>query len=198
MEQPHSKDHERRPISFPGWKCALALAGLPEVKRAEYEREIITFLHRYKQLHVPASVATVKTYLAERPRQGENASREALRWFYKAASRVGAAFAAKAKARPAPPGRLTAPPPAATDLGSSTWERALIQAMRSRHFLWRTEDTYRRWAQRFAQFIAPKTPYVATEAEVGAFLDRLALEQRASASTQRQALNALVFLMQAA
>lgn len=198
MEQPHSKDLESRPISFPGWKAALTFSGLPEAKRREFEREIITFLHRCKQLHSPASVAMVKSYLAERPRQGENASREALRWFFKAARTAAIPNLVKGYHRPTPTGRLTAPPPAATDLGSSTWERALIQAMRSRHFLWRTEETYRRWAQQFAQFIAPKTPYVATEVEVGAFLDRLALERRASVSSQRQALNALVFLMQEA
>jgi integron integrase len=74
----------------------------------------------------------------------------------------------------------------------------LIQAMRSRNFLWRTEETYRRWAGRFAQFIAPRSPYAAGTAEVGAFLDALALQQRASASTQKQALNALMFFLQEA
>jgi integron integrase len=93
--------------------------------------------------------------------------------------------------------RLT-PPLAAADTGASAWEQALIQEMRSRNFLWRTEETYRRWAGRFAQFIAPRSPYAAGTAEVGRFLDALALQQRASASTQKQALNALVFFVQEA
>jgi integron integrase len=87
---------------------------------------------------------------------------------------------------------------AAADTGASAWEQALIQTMRSRNFLWRTEETYRRWAGRFAQFIAPRSPYEAGTAEVGRFLDALALQQRASASTQKQALNALVFFLQEA
>jgi integron integrase len=95
-------------------------------------------------------------------------------------------------------GRLQTPPLAADDTGASAWEQALIQAMRSRNFLWRTEETYRRWAGRFAQFIAPRSPYAAGTAEVGAFLDALALQQRASAATQKQALNALVFFLQEA
>ena len=41
------------------------------------------------------------------------------------------------------------PPPAASDLGSESWERELIKAVRERHFLWRTEQTYREWAVRF-------------------------------------------------
>ena len=96
------------------------------------------------------------------------------------------------------PGRRDVPPAADQDMGGPDWERALIQAIRSRHFLWRTEETYRRWAQRFAAFIAPKSPYGVTAEEVGAFLDDLAMKQRASSSTQKQALNALVFLMQEA
>jgi site-specific recombinase XerD len=70
--------------------------------------------------------------------------------------------------------------------------------VRSRGFLWRTEETYRAWAARFAQFVRPKSPYAATPEHVGAFLTALAVRQRASPSTQKQALNALFFFMQEA
>lgn len=62
--------------------------------------------------------------------------------------------------------------------------------------MWRTEETYRAWGARFARFISPRTPYAAEAADVAAFLSDLAVRLRASPSTQRQALNALVFLMQ--
>jgi integron integrase len=84
---------------------------------------------------------------------------------------------------------------AARDLGRSQWERALISALRTAGYLWRTEETYRMWAVRFAQFLSPRSPQVATAADVGAFLTVLAVEQRAMPSTQKQALNALVFLL---
>ncbi|HWA86307.1 MAG TPA: integron integrase [Opitutus sp.] len=90
------------------------------------------------------------------------------------------------------------PPPAAKDLGGADWERDLVAAVRSRGFLWRTEQTYREWGARFARFLAPRSPYAATEVEVGAFLSELAVRQRAMPSTQKQALNAVVFLMQEA
>lgn len=67
-----------------------------------------------------------------------------------------------------------------------------------RGLLWRTEQSYRSWGHRFAAFIAPKTPYAAGATEVGDFLTDLAVRTRASPSGQRQALNALVFLMQEA
>ena len=72
----------------------------------------------------------------------------------------------------------------------------MIGAIRRKGFLWRTEQTYRRWAGRFAEYLAPRTPYVATGEEVAAFLSQLAVEQRSSPSTQKQALNALVFFLQ--
>jgi site-specific recombinase XerD len=64
--------------------------------------------------------------------------------------------------------------------------------------LWRTEETYRGWAARFARFIAPRSPYAADAKGVGEFLSALAVEQRAAPSTQKQALNAIVLLMQTA
>ncbi len=88
------------------------------------------------------------------------------------------------------------PPPAAADLGGADWERDLIKACRERGFLWRTEETYRGWAARFARHVAPQSPYQAGAAELESFLSDLAVRLRASRSTQRQALNALVFLLQ--
>ena len=90
----------------------------------------------------------------------------------------------------------TEPPLAAADRGGADWERDLIVAIRSAGLLWRTEETYRTWAVRFARFLSPRSPYAAQAVEVGAFLTHLAVEFRASQSTQKQALNALVFLMQ--
>ena len=90
------------------------------------------------------------------------------------------------------------PGSAAEDLGGPDWEQKLVETIRLHGLLWRTEDTYRSWARRFARFIAPKSPYAAAAEEVGAFLTDLATENRASPSSQRQALNALVFLMEKA
>ena len=102
------------------------------------------------------------------------------------------------ESHPYPRTRNSTPPRAAEDLGGADWERDLIKASRGRGFLWRTEQTYRQWAGRFAAFLRPRSPYVATKDDVGAFLSKLAVEQRASASTQKQALNAIVFLLQEA
>ncbi len=75
------------------------------------------------------------------------------------------------------------------------WERALVTAMRRQHLLWRTEETYRRWAARFVAFLGGRAPESATGADVAAFLTDLAVRQGVSPSTQKQALNALVYFM---
>ncbi len=88
--------------------------------------------------------------------------------------------------------------PAAEDLGGADWERDLVRAIRVAGFLWRTEETYRNWAKKFAEFLRPRSPYAAEAEDVAGFLSMLAVRQRASASTQKQALNALVFFIQEA
>jgi integron integrase len=92
--------------------------------------------------------------------------------------------------------RASVAPRAAEDQGGADWERDLIRAARSKGLLWRSEETYRGWAVRFARFLSPRSPYAADAADVAAFLTDLAVTRRASPSTQKQALNALVFLMQ--
>ena len=197
------------PITFPNWKDALASAALSPAVQTAYTREILAFLKHCKASHAPATAELAKQYLSWREKQSPGPAREALRWFY----REGRLRAEQApgEARMPPPQlahtlpleprralRPMEPPPAASDLGATPWEQALIKASRERGFLWRTEQTYREWAVRFARFIAPRSPYAAAGEEVAAFLSALAVQGRASPSAQKQALNALVFLMQEA
>lgn len=66
--------------------------------------------------------------------------------------------------------------------------------MRSRHYSRRTEDTYCTWVRRFIFFHKLRHPKEMGEAEINKFLSCLAIEGRISASTQNQALSALLFL----
>jgi len=67
-------------------------------------------------------------------------------------------------------------------------------AIRIRHYSRRTEEAYVGWTWRFILFHGKRHPREMGEAEVTTFLSSLALERRVSASTQNQALSALVFL----
>lgn len=84
------------------------------------------------------------------------------------------------------------------DLGKEGWERELVRACREQHFLWRTEETYRRWGRAFEKFIYPNDVQKCGINRIEDFLSFLATHQRSSPSTQRQALNALVFLFERA
>lgn len=65
-------------------------------------------------------------------------------------------------------------------------------AIRARHFSRRTEIAYSGWVRRFLEKTGPR-PEELGEAAVGAYLTALATEGHVSASTQNQALNALLF-----
>ncbi len=68
------------------------------------------------------------------------------------------------------------------------------EVARFRHLSLRTEQAYWDWIRRYIIFHGKKHPRDMAESEVRAFLVHLATERRVAASTQNQALNALVFL----
>jgi integron integrase len=63
-----------------------------------------------------------------------------------------------------------------------------------RHFSRRTEEAYVRWAYRYIRYHGTRHPADMGAPEVGAFLSHLAVEGEVAASTQNQALAALLFL----
>lgn len=69
-------------------------------------------------------------------------------------------------------------------------------AIRVRHYSRRTEDTYVVWIRRFILFHRKRHPCEMGEREITAFLTYLAVEKHVAASTQNQALSALLFLYQ--
>ncbi len=66
--------------------------------------------------------------------------------------------------------------------------------LRTRHYSYRTEKTYIEWILQYIRFHDIKHPKEMGAAEVEAFLTHLAVERTVAASTQNQALAALLFL----
>ena len=66
--------------------------------------------------------------------------------------------------------------------------------IRARHYSPRTETAYVGWIRRFVLFNQRRHPNELGAQEVSAFLEHLACRRRVSASTQNQALSALLFL----
>lgn len=72
--------------------------------------------------------------------------------------------------------------------------KRLRLALRSRHYSRRTEQVYCLWVKHFICFHKIRHPAEMAEPEINAFLTHLAVTDKVSASTQNQALSALLFL----
>jgi site-specific recombinase XerD len=70
-------------------------------------------------------------------------------------------------------------------------------AIRTRHYSRRTEKTYVGWIRRYILFHGQRHPAEMGAAEITSFLSWLAVDRNVSASTQNQALSALLFLYSA-
>ena len=68
------------------------------------------------------------------------------------------------------------------------------EAVRVRNYSRRTEEAYVYWIRKYIVFHGKKHPSTIGAREMSAFLTWLAVERRVSASTQNQALSALLFL----
>ena len=67
-------------------------------------------------------------------------------------------------------------------------------AIRSRHYSLRTEQSYIQWVRRFILFHNKRHPENMGGKEISSFLTDLAVNRKVAASTQNQALSALLFL----
>jgi integron integrase len=68
--------------------------------------------------------------------------------------------------------------------------------LRTLHYSYRTEQQYLFWVRRFILFHDKRHPANMAASEIEAFLTHLAVDRQVSASTQNQALAALLFLYQ--
>src|SRR5882724_5896818 len=88
----------------------------------------------------------------------------------------------------APSARIPPAPPRLLD--------CVRQRLRVKHYSIRTEQAYVDWIKRFILFHAKRHPQTMGETEITAFLTHLATDRHVAASTQNQALSALLFLYQ--
>src|SRR5262245_34671616 len=83
----------------------------------------------------------------------------------------------------------TGPPP-----GKPLLPAGPRQPTRARHYSLRTEEAYVGWIRRYILFHGKRHPLEMAEPEINAFVTHLAVEGSVGASTQTQALSALMFL----
>ena len=86
--------------------------------------------------------------------------------------------------------------PVSDDVTAAT--RALLdrvrQAIRTRHYSYRTEEAYLGWIRRFVLFHRQRDPAEMSAPDISRCLTSLAVDRNVAASTQNQALAAILFL----
>lgn len=206
-------------VWFPVWAEVLQQQEkLSSFQRQQYRRAIIDYLRFCKRSRLRATVDSARRFMQQMKEERQLTPtqaatwKQALNWFFEAArqprlpggpAQVETATSASprsAPVRPAAGPMMEVPSWAARDLGRTAWEQRLVRELRTRHYQWRTEQTYRTWASGFARWLEERGQTVesAGEGNVRDFLSEVATRQRGSASTQKQALNALVFLLREA
>lgn len=73
-------------------------------------------------------------------------------------------------------------------------QAGLHTALKARHYSRRTEQAYGHWVARFLHFHPGRHPAEMAEPDINRFLTHLAVTEKVSASTQNQALAAILFL----
>ena len=176
---------------FPAWKLSLGRSPLSAEMQSSYRRAIETYSDYCRRHRIEVTADAARRFMAESIGLGSVAPgtvavwKEALNWFFR-----------EARSNRAPALRGV-PSLGRIDLGQTDWERRLIQRLRELHYAWRTEETYRGWAWRYHEFLSSRGQDFerAGAQDLRAFLSDLAVAHRISVATQKQALNALVFLV---
>jgi integron integrase len=92
------------------------------------------------------------------------------------------------------PSPLSRPKPSAPPSKASLLTERYVALLEAKHYSPRTRDAYRAWLDRFFRYHAGKDPASLGERDINDFLTALAVDIEVSASTQNQALAAILLL----
>lgn len=199
-----------KPVQFSEWEDVLARSGIAERTRRSYRIIINWYLSFCRRGRGDVTVQSAREFVewavaSKKPQVWQlEGWKEALNWFFREAKRSkedsadGKSRRSKRRERRdsksedggAVEETVWLPPGNAFP----DWKRRFLTTLRRRRYSYRTEQSYLVWIERFARQTGRRDLEGLGEAEIAAFLDELALDHRLSASSQRQALNALVFL----
>ena len=181
-------------IIFANWREALHGSGLAQGVQVVYTLAVSGYLEYCSRNAVSVTTASARAFMDDVIRKGlakhPQLWKDGLNWFFREGRRHCAS---------APPLEdRSLPTLGQADTGAQAWERRLIERLRIQHYAWRTEKTYREWAWRLAKFIGPRELESVTGEDLKAFLSHLAVHGRVGVATQKQALNALIFVFREA
>ena len=183
-------------IQFRQWPEVLAQADLSERQKASWAITLRWYLNFCRRGRAAVTVQSARDFIAwaqqeKHPEPWQLESwKEALNWFF----RKGEQPVVKA------PDPDPVPIPQTTVGGAGgekipAWKAAYLTALRRGHYAYRTEGSYLVWLERFARFCGSDDLQSRGPEDIKGFLDELAVNEHLSASSQKQALNAVVFLL---
>jgi len=186
-----------REIRFRDWVQVLNQAEVSEREKKSWGITLRWYLSFCQRGRVAVTVQSARDFIvwAEQEKQAERWQVEdwknAIRWFFREAK--------SCQDSPSPPSsdwsmKSACPQGVIESLDARDWKSAFLTVVRRRNYSYRTEQSYLVWIQQFAKHVGTSNLAELGAEQIKAFLDGLALNHCLSASSQRQALNALVFL----
>lgn len=189
-----AKAKKMKEAFFPNWQEALACSELDERTRRTFTITIRWYLGFCARSRAGVNHESARDFIewAQAEKQAEEWKverwRAAIRWYFRTGKQM-AAEAATAERESDPVVGMTA-----KEEDLPAWKVAFLTKIRRRHYAYRTEQSYLVWIERFGRYVKTDALEEKGVEDIAAFLDAMALDERLSASSQRQALNALVFL----
>lgn len=168
-------------LHFPDWQQFLNATDLPAHRKESFAITIRWYLSWTRRARVPVDFDSARDFVAQIQQEKRPAPyrleqwKDALRWFFREGRNADRAAVVSIPSVQMP------------------HSRGLVRELRLRKYSYRTEESYTHWVNRFNRFVGGKRLSDCGEPEIRAFLDELSIAGRVTASTQRQALNALVF-----
>ena len=195
-------------VHFPRWAEVLETADLPDSERHSFRVTLRWYLSWCRGRSEGCTVDSAREFV-EWARVEKNASewmverwREAIRWFF----RTGRQQTVGTGRRDAP-GDFSSPPNSGMDSAENDTdaerlepanedERKILDVMRRRGMALKTERTYVRWFRDFSRWSGIGGGLETRPETIREYLSHLAMDRQVASSTQKQALNALVFVTQ--
>ena len=202
-----------REIRFRNWAEVLARLDLPERQKASWTITIRWYLGFCRRSRAGVTVQSAREFIvwAQQEKQAKpwqvERWKEPIRWYFQQAK--ASAGGQKAEATPdkganqranpqqtkpnaqCPTSKLQPQggnePRSVRGRQLPAWKIAFLTTVRRRHLSYRTEQSYLVWLERFARFCRTDDLQSRGPEDIKRFLDELALQERLSASSQRQA-----------
>lgn len=193
-------------VHFPRWAEVLSVSNLESKEREGFKVTIRWYLSWCARNSVGCSVQSAQDFVdwAQVEKQANEWMVErwksAIRWFFVTAKVQARGEAALVSPSPVESSELKVGSSSENDTDAERIEArtedevSILKLMRRRGMALKTERTYVRWYRDFVKHSGVQRGAVMKAEQVKSYLDYLAMKRSIASSTQKQALNALIFV----